>query len=210
MLGGKRLPTGSAQGTTAELTHQAPNDSLLATSTTRRAVDPSDGAAVGLNALLSIHRLYALPVVAGRTPWRRFDRSTGLPAEIGSDLLFANRETLRVAGGPAAIADRVGVPLWQELGYDPGPDHAVRAGACRSPDPRRSASTPALSFSLTEQAPARAPGSLAERTSCERPPATSADCSIPDGPVTSGAGARLLLADNLGSAAASRSTAPLV
>jgi hypothetical protein len=33
------------------------------------------------------------------------------------------------------------------------------------------------------------------RTSCERPPATSADCSIPDGPVTSGAGARLLLAD---------------
>jgi hypothetical protein len=40
---------------------------LLATCATRRAVDPSDATAVGLKALLSIHRVYALPLVAGRT-----------------------------------------------------------------------------------------------------------------------------------------------
>jgi hypothetical protein len=40
---------------------------LVATCATRGAVDPSDATAVGLKALLSIHRVYALPVVAGRT-----------------------------------------------------------------------------------------------------------------------------------------------
>jgi hypothetical protein len=33
----------------------------------RRAVDPSDGTAVGPKALLSIHRVYVQPLVAGRT-----------------------------------------------------------------------------------------------------------------------------------------------
>ena len=40
---------------------------FLATCATRRALDPSDATAVGLKALLSIHRVYALPLVAGRT-----------------------------------------------------------------------------------------------------------------------------------------------
>ena len=40
---------------------------VFATYATRRAVDPSDATAVGLKALLSIHRVYALPLVAGRT-----------------------------------------------------------------------------------------------------------------------------------------------
>jgi hypothetical protein len=41
--------------------------SLLATCATRPAVDSSDATAVGLNTLLSVHRVYALPLVAGTT-----------------------------------------------------------------------------------------------------------------------------------------------
>jgi hypothetical protein len=44
-----------------------PSALLVATCATRRAVDPSYATAVGLKALLSIHRVYALPLVAGRT-----------------------------------------------------------------------------------------------------------------------------------------------
>ena len=39
----------------------------FATYATRRVVDPPDATAVGVKALLSIHRVYTLPLVAGRT-----------------------------------------------------------------------------------------------------------------------------------------------
>ena len=39
----------------------------LVTRATRRAVDPSDATTVGLKALLSIHSVYALPLVPGGT-----------------------------------------------------------------------------------------------------------------------------------------------
>jgi hypothetical protein len=62
----RRRPDARAR-TKASLDPRVAAHLLFATCATRRAVDPSDATAVGLKALLSIHRVYALPLVAGRT-----------------------------------------------------------------------------------------------------------------------------------------------
>jgi hypothetical protein len=68
-----------------------------------------------MKALLSIHRLYALPLVAGRTRGPPLILgATGLLADIGSDLLFANRKTYveqlssRGSSNPRTLAFVVG------------------------------------------------------------------------------------------------------
>jgi hypothetical protein len=97
--------------------------------------------------------------------------------------LLANLETRRVVGDPAAVADRLGVPLWHELGYGAGADGPFRRRlpiASLVPASKR----PGAVARATEPAPAAPPTTLLRWTSCDGPPVTSTDCSIRNGAVT--------------------------
>jgi hypothetical protein len=78
----------------------------------------------------------------------------------------------------------------------------------KPPDAAAPGPSTTLSVATAERADAPvSPKSLLLRTSCCTAPSTSTDCSIDDGAATSPVLATRLLPDNLGSAAASRSTA---
>jgi hypothetical protein len=62
-------------------------------------------------------------------------------------LKFANLETHRAVGPPAAVAAQLGVALWRELGCDAGADDAAAEALADPPDSLRPASAPALSLS---------------------------------------------------------------
>ena len=73
--------------------------------------------------------------------------------------LLANLETRRVVGDPAAVADRLGVPLWHELGYGAGADGPFRRRlpiASLVPASKR----PGAVARATEPAPAAPPTTL--------------------------------------------------
>ena len=79
---------------------------VFATCATRRAVDPSDATAIGLKALLSTHRVYALPLVAGRT------RRPALIARRVSSPKSAQTSCSPISGISALPAAATGGPPW--------------------------------------------------------------------------------------------------
>src|SRR6516165_11148361 len=110
---------------------------------------------------------------------RPLGRATGSPA-------YANLETRRVVGGPAAVAEHLRVPLWHELGRDAGPAGGPRRRMLIAWLPPGQQALLAVAL-VTEQAPGRAVRSLPGWTTCVadrlRPPWPRRDDRSCSGPV---------------------------
>src|SRR6516165_3286910 len=110
---------------------------------------------------------------------RPLGRATGSPA-------YANLETRRVVGGPAAVAEHLQVPLWHELGRDAGPAGGPRRRMLIAWLPPGQQALLAVAL-VTEQAPGRAVRSLPGWTTCVadrlRPPWPRRDDRSCSGPV---------------------------
>ena len=74
------------------------------------------------------------------------EAKAGPSVNSGPDPPFANLETLRIVGRPAAIAIVRGVPLWHELGYHVGADDAAPHVLARARDLVPASKRPALSL----------------------------------------------------------------